>query len=221
MLAIRDLGVERGRRRLATLERFEAAQGEIVGVIGRSGSGKTTLLEILAGMLPAVGSVIVSGEVTDDARRRRLALRTLQNFPLFHWSTACGLIELAISIRGGGEHAEPLTALKNVEAEHLADRYPPSMSGGERARVTLALAWALNVRLLLLDEPFNGLDPITRVTIGERLFSRFKERAAIVLFVTHNLDDIVKYAGRCLVFSGSRLVETDPKNESEMLKAMQ
>lgn len=71
------------------------------------------------------------------------------------------------------------------------------------------------------DEPFNGLDPLTRVTVGTKLFARFREQSTIVFFVTHNLDDIVKYAGRCLVFSGTRIVETTPNNEKEILAAIQ
>ena len=95
------------------------------------------------------------------------------------------------------------------------------MSGGERARVSLALAWALDVQMLLLDEPFNGLDPMTRILVGSKLFARFRERSTTVFFVTHNLDDIVKYANRCLVFSGARLIEANPRDENAMLTAMQ
>lgn len=221
MLTARRLSVRRGGREFASLESFDARDGDVVGVVGRSGVGKSTLLEILAGSLPVNGALELDGEDFGENRRRKLALRTLQNFPLFHWHTARSLLHLATSIRGGEAVGDAMAALKNAEAGHLADRYPTEMSGGERARVTLALAWALDVRLLLLDEPFNGLDPITRVIIGERLFSRFKGRAMIVLYVTHNLDDVVKYANRCLVFSGSKIIEADPKDEQAMLRHMQ
>lgn len=196
MLRLQNLNVRRGSKLLATIDAFEAEPGEVIGVVGRSGAGKTTLLEALAGALPGDGYIFLDQASLEDATRRNMALRTIQNFPLFHWLTAHELIELALSFRPG-THDTPAAALKSVEAEHLAGRYPLEMSGGERARVTLAIAWALNVRLLLLDEPFNGLDPLTRVTIGTKLFARFRERSTIVFFVTHNLDDI-RWHLRCM-----------------------
>lgn len=127
--------------------------------------------------------------------------RTLQSFPLLHWLTVEGNLRLAANIRGlGGLDVDRV--LSEFSALHLKERYPKNLSGGERCRASLAQAVLAEPKVLLLDEPFTGLDLHVKEEIAERLFSFAETHGTSILFVTHDLYDACEYAKRVVVLSG-------------------
>lgn len=219
MVVAESVEVKRGGRLLAFAKQIQAKEGDIVGIVGRSGCGKSTLLETLAGMrFPgATARFEVHGEQVESWRP--LSFRTIQSFPLFHWLRAGDLIRLAAK-KHGGTAVDPSTALRRMGASHLSDRYPHQLSGGERARVTLAIASALEARILLLDEPFNGLDAISKKELSDDILTNFREVGTSVFIVSHALEDIVALATRCLAFVGTDIREIRPITRDNLLQAI-
>ena len=181
------------------IEKLAIKKGEIVAMVGLSGCGKTTLLLTIAGLLePIKGEILFEGNKSNSQYRRSKAAITLQNFPLFHWLTVRQNLQLAAKMR----------KLKNIDfdevldqcnALHLAKKYPRELSGGERCRASLSQALLINPCLLLLDEPFSGLDTITRQEVSENIFRFARDHNTSVLFVTHDVHDVAANANRALV----------------------
>lgn len=176
--------------------------GEVVALLGRSGCGKSTLLSAVGGMLPfQAGTTAIDGEPCDERARVRKVARTLQNFPLLHWLTVKGNLEVAAKIRGV-PLKDPYAILTRFRAEHLLNRMSRTLSGGERCRASLAQAAVGAPRVLALDEPFTGLDTIVKIEVAETIFDFARQRDAAVLFVTHDLHDACEYANRAIVIAG-------------------
>ena len=181
------------------VEELEIKKGEIIGMVGLSGCGKTTLLLTIAGLLePISGEILFEGSKSDTKYRRNNAAITLQNFPLFHWLTVRKNLQLAAKMR----------RLKNIDfdkvlaqcnALHLAKKYPKELSGGERCRASLSQALLINPCLLLLDEPFTGLDTMTRQEVSENIFEFARQHDTSILFVSHDVHDVATSANRVLV----------------------
>ena len=185
------------------IEKLDIKKGEIIGMVGLSGCGKTTLLLTIAGLLePISGEILFEGSESDTKYRRNNAAITLQNFPLFHWLTVRQNLQLAAKMR----------RLKNIDfdevltqcnALHLAKKYPKELSGGERCRASLSQALLINPSLLLLDEPFTGLDTMTRQEVSENIFKFARQHNTSILFVSHDVHDVAVSANRVLVLGKS------------------
>lgn len=177
-------------------------QREIVAIVGPSGCGKTTILRTLSGELaPLEGSIQLDGRAQDREWLIRHLARTLQNFPLLHWLTVEENLRLASGIRGVND-LDVDRVLSDFSALHLKGRYPKGLSGGERCRASLAQAALAEPRVLLLDEPFTGLDLHVKEEIAQRLFSFAASHQTGILFVTHDLHDACAYAKRVVVLGG-------------------
>jgi NitT/TauT family transport system ATP-binding protein len=188
---------------IASIDSLQIAPGEVVAIVGPSGCGKTTLLRTIAGSLPAVaGSIWIDGAAADQSLRQQLTARTLQAFPLLHWLTVEGNLKLAARLRGG-LRVQTRELLTEFRAEHLAARFPNELSGGERCRASLAQAVVGSPRVLLLDEPFTGLDTLVKDDVAGSVFEFARAREATVLFITHDLHDAVVYSDRVVVLSSS------------------
>lgn len=181
-------------------------QGEFVCIIGHSGCGKSTLLSIVMGLNEATeGGVILAGkEVTGPGTDRGVVFQAPALLP---WLTARENVVLAIEQRNG--HHSPAERrqlaghyLTRVGLAAEADRYPDALSAGMRQRVGIARAFALEPRVLLLDEPFSLLDTLTRMELQDELLRLWEEDRKTVLMVTHDVDEALLLAD-CIVMMTS------------------
>ena len=192
------------------LENFNLSieKGETVVLLGRSGSGKTTALKLINGLIfPASGQVLVEGKTTTEWNPVELKRRigyVIQEAGLFpHFTVAANV---GIGPRLAGWPTEKIDSrvkemLSNVGLPEYAERYPKSLSGGQRQRVGVARALAANPTLLLLDEPFGALDPVTRLDL-QRQFRALHETA---IFVTHDIREALVLASRVALLQNGRL----------------
>ncbi len=202
------------------LDRFDLAvdAGEVFALVGRSGAGKTTLLKLVNRLLvPQSGAVIVEGRDTrewEPIRLRRRVGYVLQDVGLFpHMTVAANIgivprLEKWAPERTAGRVAE-LLDLIGLERDRFAGRWPDELSGGQRQRVGVARALAVDPPILLMDEPFGALDPMTRTELhGE--FRRIQERLRkTVLIVTHDMREAWALADRIGVLDAGRLIACD------------
>ena len=193
---------------------LEIAPGEVVCLLGPSGCGKTTLLRLAAGIeKPSAGRVLISGrEVAGPVRfvppeQRNVGLM-FQDFALFpHLSiidnVAFGLKQLP--------RADALriakSVLERVGLAHLAAGFPTTLSGGEQQRVAIARAIAPRPGVLLLDEPFSGLDVELRAAVQDEMQALFDETGATGMIVTHNPREAMRFGNRIAVLRAGRIVQ--------------
>jgi molybdate transport system ATP-binding protein len=188
----------------------------VTAVMGPSGAGKTSLLEALAGLRRAHGRISVDGEALLDTSRglsRPPEVRRIGYVPqdagLFPHLTALGNVRFGA--RGAAARVE--SAIDILELRHLLDRYPASLSGGEKQRVSLARALATDPRLLLLDEPLAALDVGLRERILPYLVRVRDEWKVPALYVTHNVGEALALAGRVLLLRDGRVEGEGPPLE--------
>ena len=175
---------------------FGIEPGEAVVLLGRSGSGKTTTLKLVNRLLePTSGVVLVEGNATvqwDPIRLRRRIGYVIQEVGLFPHFTVERNVALVPTLEGWPEdktreRVREMLMLVGLEPERFSARYPRELSGGHRQRVGVARALAADPAILLLDEPFGALDPVTRSEI-QKEFRALQERLGkTMIFVTHDL----------------------------------
>ena len=213
-LAIRNLRVARAGRDVATLGALDLDAGETIAIVGPNGAGKTSLLLAIAGLLrPAAGSVLLDGqEIYSDplASRRRMAVAFQE--PLLLDRSVRSNVEVGMRFRGDGRNAreQALFWLKRFGVSGLAERRATALSGGEARRVSLARAFALEPRLLLLDEPLSSIDEPSRVTILQDLQLELEETRTTTVLVTHNRDEARQLASRMAVMVDGHVVQEGP-----------
>lgn len=196
-----------GRRVVGPLS-FDVRRGEIMVLVGRSGSGKTTTLRLINALAePSEGSVAVGGRSTADwdvVRLRRSIGYVIQDVGLFpHFTVArnAGVVPLLESWPQARREARvtELLDLVGLPLDEYGHRLPHELSGGQRQRVGVARALAADPPLLLCDEPFGALDPITRSELQQE-FRRLVERLGkTVVFVTHDVREALLLAGRMVL----------------------
>jgi NitT/TauT family transport system ATP-binding protein len=207
VLVVRGLSAifPNGEQGLQALERlsFTVCPQEFVCVLGPSGSGKSTLLRILAGLLPTTeGEVIYQGERLTGPRRE-IGL-VFQRANLMPWRTVLENITLPLELQSlpgevALERARELVELVGLEG--FEDSLPRDLSGGMAQRVAIARALVHDPDMLLLDEPFGGLDALTRERMGEELLRIWQVRRKTVVMVTHSISEALFLADRVLVLS--------------------
>jgi osmoprotectant transport system ATP-binding protein len=199
--------------------------GTTTALLGRSGSGKTTLLRMVNGLvMPSAGEVLVDGKAT--AGYEAVALRrgigyVIQETGLFPHMTVernAGLaLELAGRERSSKEQAEArvreVLGLAGLEFDEFRRRYPWQLSGGQRQRVGLARALAADPAVMLMDEPFGALDPMTRAEMQTMLRELLKRVGKTVLMVTHDLDEAIYLAKRVVFLAEGEIVADMPAGE--------
>jgi osmoprotectant transport system ATP-binding protein len=192
--------------------------GETLALVGRSGSGKTTLLKLVNRLLlPAAGRVVVEGQSTrdwDGIRLRRRIGYVFQDVGLFPHMTVEENITIVPrlekwAVERARARARDLLELVGLPSQEYAFRHPQALSGGQRQRVGLARALAVDPPLLLMDEPFGALDPVTRLEI-RREFSRIQARLGMtVILVTHDMAEAFDLGQRVGVIDEGELVLCD------------
>jgi molybdate transport system ATP-binding protein len=201
--------------------RFAAAPG-ITIVFGASGAGKTSLLDCLAGLLtPDLGRIAIENSVLFDSESgsnvpvsHRQIGYVFQDLALFPHLTAQSNIEYGLrSMPARERHASSLSVMKRLRIEHLGDRRPAKISGGERQRVALARALVIDPRLLLLDEPLAALDAATKSYILEDLRIWNEEHRIPILYVTHSREEVFALGERVLVLEAGSIVAQGTPHE--------
>ncbi len=196
--------------------------GEIVALLGRSGSGKTTLLRTVNGLVrPTAGAVFVEGrEVAgaDPIELRRGIGYVIQETGLFPHMTVARNVAISEELAGrpandSAGRVDEMLELTGLRAAEFRERYPWQLSGGQRQRVGLARALMGDPRVLLMDEPFGALDPITRTEIQETVHELLERMPKTVLMVTHDLEEALYLADRVVFLEMGEVVADLPAGE--------
>jgi osmoprotectant transport system ATP-binding protein len=201
---------------------FTVHEGESFALIGRSGSGKTTILKLINRLLdPSRGDILVDGRSTrqwDPIRLRRRIGYVLQDIGLFPHLSIAGNIGIVPTLEGW-EPSRIDTRVKEVlhmvclEPVDFMTRYPHEMSGGQRQRVGVARALAADPPLLLMDEPFGALDPITRAELQQELKRLLATLNKTMVIVTHDIPEACLLGTVVGLVQAGRLVERLPPQE--------
>ncbi|WP_212590890.1 ABC transporter ATP-binding protein [Bordetella genomosp. 5] len=182
---------------------FEVGHGEIVALLGASGCGKSTLLDLIAGLqAPGAGHITLAGEPATQFHRHGRLGYLFQEDRLLPWRTvrdnvALGLETDALSRAERRQRAD--AALERVGLAGFGDAWPHALSGGMRSRAALARTLVIGPDLLLMDEPFSKLDPLTRTQMHEELMRIQAESGNTILFVTHDVEEAVVLADRVVL----------------------
>lgn len=213
-IGCRNLRVTAGGRELVAVPSLDIAAGETVAVLGPNGAGKSTLLRALAhlGTATRSGTVLLDGAAATTAELRAAIAAVLQR-PVLQRTTvldnaAAGLRLRGVRRREARRRAEPWLAALGVA--HLATRHARTLSGGEAQRVALARALAVSPRVLLLDEPFAGLDATTRTDLLADLRTALDGQDAAVLLVTHDRAEALALAGRTALLVRGEIRQLGP-----------
>ncbi len=199
-----------------------ARAGTTTALLGRSGSGKTTLLRTVNRMLePTGGTVLVSGRANrdiDPIQLRRGMGYVIQETGLFPHFTVERNVGVVPEISGQPREqitrrVRELLGMVGLDAEKFGRRYPHQLSGGQRQRVGLARALAADPPILLMDEPFGALDPLTRAEMQDVLLELMQRMHKTVLLVTHDLDEAIYLASRIVLLEDGRIVADLPSEE--------
>ncbi len=217
-LSLRDVTVRRAGRLVLDVPALDLAAGEVLAVLGPNGAGKSTLLQVMALLeRPATGAVFVDGVRVRGpalALRRRMAM-VLQE-PLLLDGSVRENVALGLRLRGvpRGERGRRADRwLERLGIAHLAARPAHALSGGEAQRASLARALALEPDVLLLDEPFTGLDAPARARLIADLALLLRETGQTAVLVTHDRDEALRLGDRVAVLIGGRLRQIGPTAE--------
>ncbi|AIM15265.1 ABC transporter ATPase [Bacillus sp. X1(2014)] len=199
---------------------FEA--GQLVVFIGPSGCGKTTLLKMINKLIqPTSGQIFVNGsDITemDPIELRRNIGYVIQNTGLFPHMTIKENLELIPKLKGEDprlieKKTNELLEMVGLDPKEYLNRYPKELSGGQQQRVGVARAFSTNSDIILMDEPFSALDPVTRSSLQDELFQMQKELNKTIIFVTHDMDEAIKIADKiCILKDGDILQYDTPEN---------
>jgi len=197
-----------------------AEPGEVLCLLGPSGSGKTTLLRIAAGIeSQSSGRVLLNDrEIAGPSvflppERRSIGL-VFQDFALFPHLTILDNVRFGLTALSGDEaRREALIALSRVGLEHYAGSYPHVLSGGEQQRVALARALAPRPAVLLMDEPFSGLDSRLKDNVRAETLAILRESRATAIVVTHDAEEAMRMADRIALLKDGRLVQSGRAEE--------
>ena len=208
-------GVEGAASPIISELNLSVGRGETLVLLGESGCGKTTTLRLVNRLLlPTSGEVLVEGRTTrewDAIQLRRRTGYVIQEAGLFPHFTVERNVALVPKLEGWDEgrvreRVRELLRLVGLDAERFAGRYPFELSGGQRQRVGVARALAAEPPLLLMDEPFGALDPLTRASLQKEFKELSKELGKTVIFVTHDVREALLLGTRIGLMSAGRIV---------------
>ena len=197
-------------------------KGELVVLIGSSGCGKTTLLKMINRLHDATsGEILINGKNIKDIdpiKLRRSIGYVIQQTGLFPHMTVKENIEIIPKLMGKSQEdidnkTVELLNMVGLDPEKYSDRYPVELSGGQQQRVGVARAFAADAEIILMDEPFSALDPITRTDLQEELFNIQREYKKTIVFVTHDMDEALNLADKICILKEGKIIQYDtPEN---------
>jgi osmoprotectant transport system ATP-binding protein len=226
LVSFRQVSARIGQKDILYDLSFDVEAGETLVLLGRSGSGKTTALKMVNGLLlPSAGDVLIEGIPTtawDLIRLRRRIGYVIQDAGLFPHFTVAANVGLVPRLEGWQPRdidvrVQHLLTQVGLPPTQFAARYPRELSGGQRQRVGVARALAVDPPLLLLDEPFGALDPVTRVELQQQFLDLRDRLNKTALLVTHDVKEALLLGTRIGVLHNGRLVFMGER--SEFLKA--
>jgi len=209
---------------------FEVDKGELCVLLGTSGCGKTTTMKMINLLIPITGGNIyidgVDNTKMDENELRRNIGYAIQEIGLFPHMTVRQNIETVPVLKGWtkaerSKRAEELLELVGMDSGEFMDKYPSELSGGQCQRVGVARALGADPPILLMDEPFGAIDPITRVRLQDEFLKIQREIKKTIIFVTHDIYEAIKMGDKIALMNEGRLVQYDtpanllyrPKNE--------
>lgn len=213
-LTIENLDVSLQKEKILHGINLDIAEGEFVSLLGPSGCGKSTLLKSIAGLLETErGLIQMNGkEMNNILPEKRGTVIVFQDLRLFPHMTAGKNIAFPMKIRKVPKDLQKETVqrlLEEVQLTGYEDRKIKEMSGGQMQRVALARALAAEPQLLLLDEPFSGLDERLRAEMGELVKRLHHERGLTTVLVTHDRQEALKFSDRIALMSNGRILQYD------------
>ena len=203
---------------------FEIYEGEFCAIVGTSGSGKSTLLNMLAGLeKPTKGEVIIAGKHIEKLNEEQLVTFRrdhvgfiFQSFHLMGTLNAVENVALPLSFRGVPRDVRVRKANEMLDLVKLGKHkkhLPNQMSGGQQQRVGVARAFATDSDLILMDEPFSALDPLTREELQDEIVKLQKEYQKTIVFVTHDMDEAIKCADKICFIQNGTVIQFDKTEE--------
>ena len=193
--------------------------GSFVVLIGPSGCGKTTTLKLLNKLIePTSGEIYIDGKPIskeDPIKLRRNIGYVIQNIGLFPHLTIKENIELIPKVKGDkseeeiSETTERLVKMVGLDPDEFLYKYPTELSGGQQQRIGVIRAIATDADIILMDEPFSALDPITRTQLQEWLYELQQELKKTIIFVTHDMDEALKLADKICIMQGGKIQQYD------------
>ena len=193
--------------------------GSFVVLIGPSGCGKTTTLKLLNKLIePTSGEIYIDGKPIskeDPIKLRRNIGYVIQNIGLFPHLTIKENIELIPKLKGDkseeeiSETTERLIKMVGLDPDEFLYKYPTELSGGQQQRIGVIRAIATDADIILMDEPFSALDPITRTQLQEWLYELQQELKKTIIFVTHDMDEALKLADKICIMQGGKIQQYD------------
>ncbi|WP_458104467.1 choline ABC transporter ATP-binding protein OpuBA [Bacillus sp. PK3-037] len=205
----------KGGKKAVNNVNLKIAKGEFICFIGPSGCGKTTTMKMINRLIePSAGKIFIDGEnimEQDPVELRRKIGYVIQQIGLFPHMTIQQNISLVPKLlkwpeQQRKERARELLKLVDMGPEYL-DRYPHELSGGQQQRIGVLRALAAEPPLILMDEPFGALDPITRDSLQEEFKKLQKTLHKTIVFVTHDMDEAIKLADRIVILKGGEIVQ--------------
>lgn len=201
---------------------LEINKGELVVLIGPSGCGKTTTLKMLNKLIkPTSGQITINGE--DISKKDTIELRrnigyVIQQTGLFPHMTVGDNIGLVPYLKNWDEdrikkRTYELLEMVGMKPEQYIDRYPSELSGGQQQRIGVARAFATDPEVILMDEPFSALDPITRNSLQDELFNLQQKLKKTIVFVTHDMDEALKLGDRICIMKDGVILQYDTPEE--------
>jgi len=197
---------------------LEVARGEICVLIGPSGCGKTTTMRMINRMIePDGGRILVDGRdiaQADPVELRRGIGYVIQQVGLFPHQTIAENIATVPRLLGWApariaQRVAALLALVHMDPARDGRRYPRALSGGQKQRIGVARALAADPPVLLMDEPFGALDPLTRAALQDEFLRLLRELSKTIVFVTHDIDEALKLGTRIAVMRAGRVLQYD------------
>ena len=220
VILCQDLGKSFGAGPVLQGVNLALSPGEVLALVGPSGSGKTTLLRLMAGFeMPDEGRVALEGKTVAGAGKwvppeaRRLGM-VFQDYALFPHMTVVQNVAFGLEAWARSERQRRARAtLEIVRMDHLAERYPAQLSGGEQQRVALARSLAPQPLALLLDEPFSNLDPELRLQLRSEVRAILRSGGVSAVYVTHDQDDAMFMGDRVAVLKSGSLEQVGAPEE--------